>query len=306
MEAGMTKPLNIVVKEIKMLLSEGGFSARVRDIKMMVQHVTGYGEEAFITKPDAPVTADQQDALFKMVDRRKAGEPVTRILGVREFWGLEFYVTPNVLDPRPDTETLVEAALKFARGHQKNQPDAARPRACAHGDKKIRILDLGTGTGCIPIALLSELPNATAVAVDVSAAALAVARRNADKNGVGDRIEFIQSDWFDNLEGREFDLIVSNPPYISDAVIPNLDVEVKNHDPILALSGGDDGLECYKKIISGLKIKLNGGNRAFLEIGFDQLESITRLVDDSNLRLCDSYCDLAGNPRVVEICSGDK
>lgn len=261
---------------------------------MIIEHVTGDGAEVFITAPDTPVSEAYQKQIKEIVERYLKGEPLTRIMGVREFWGLEFDVTSDVLDPRPDTETLIEAALKWIKAQNK---------------ENIRILDLGTGTGCIPISLLSELPHGTAVAVDKSTEALNVACQNAEKHNVSDRTKFVQGDWFDGLEGQEFDLIVSNPPYISDSVIQNLDDSVKNHDPFMALSGGESGLECYKKIIFGLRTYLNEQNRAFLEIGFDQLESVTRLVDDSNLWLVQSFKDLGGNDRVVEIAkrpSGDK
>ena len=290
---------------------------------MIIEHVTGHGAEVFITAPDTPVSEEQQKQIETIVARHLKGEPLTRIIGVREFWGLEFAVTLDVLDPRPDTETLIEAALKWSkeRTNQASHPseswdltsikqeDPKSSLGCVKIKKKLRILDLGTGTGCIPISLLSELSHATAVAVDKSIRALNVARRNAEIHNVSDRIKFVQGDWFDGIEEQEFDLIVSNPPYISDSVIQNLDDSVKNHDPFMALSGGESGLECYKKIIFGLRTYLNEQNRAFLEIGFDQLESVTRLVDDSNLWLVQSIKDLGGNDRVVEIAkrpSGDK
>ena len=260
-----------------------------QEAKMIIEHVTGLTESDFISKPDTSINDAQRKQIDNIIERRVAGEPLTRILGIREFWGLEFEVTPDVLDPRPDTETLVEAVLK------KTQKDPS-----------LKILDLGTGTGCIPISLLTELPQASGVAADVSEKALEVARRNAEKNGVLDRMEFIQSDWFENLGGQQFDLIVSNPPYISDQVIPNLDDEVKNHDPILALSGGESGLDCYKIIFSQLNDYLLPEARAFFEIGFDQLSSITRLAGDSHLRLVAAYKDLGGHDRVVEIMRGDK
>lgn len=300
--------INEKAKQIKRFLGSEGFSVPARDIKHMIQAVTGHDEADMITNPDAPITVEQEKQLDEIAARYKAGEPLTRILGVREFWGLEFEVTPDTLDPRPDTETLVEAALAYLKAHPKNQPSTSHPAACGHGDFKI--LDMGTGTGCILIALLSELPNAVGVAADISPKALEVARRNAQKydkqHKMSSRIDFVESDWMGALQGEQFDLIVSNPPYIVESVIDDLDVEVKNHDPILALSGGDDGLDCYKKIIFDLKKHLNSQNRAFLEIGFDQLKTVTGIVEESNLCVCDSYADLSGIPRVVEISNGDK
>lgn len=261
------------------------------EAKRLIEGVTGLQSFDFITQPEKLIPQDQLKLVDEYASRRLAGEPLSKILGIKEFWGLEFIVNEHVLDPRPDTETLIETVLKWV-GARKSEP--------------LKILDLGTGTGCIPITLLTELPNAVAVAVDISEEALNIARQNADKHNLSNRITFVQGNWFDGLEGQYFDIITSNPPYIPNPDIESLSLEVKNHDPILALAGGDSGLECYKIIISSLKIFLNGENKAFLEIGFGQLESLSRLVDDSNLFLCDSKADLAGIPRVVEISCGDK
>jgi len=188
--------------------------------------------------------------------RRLAGEPLSKILGLKEFWGLEFQVNEYVLDPRPDTETLIEAVLDYVGGRK---------------SETLKILDLGTGTGCVPISLLSELPNATAMAIDISDEALDVARQNVqkhnDQHDISDRIEFRKGSWFEGLEGQNFDIITSNPPYIPDSDIENLSKEVKNHDPVLALSGGDSGLEAYNKIFSSLNNHLKSDGRAFFEIG---------------------------------------
>lgn len=271
-------------------LEQAGVDSLRRDARFLMQQATGLDEADFIASPDKEVAQDICDEIERYIKKRVAGEPVSRIFGAREFWGLEFEVTPDTLDPRPDTETLIEAVL--ASVEDKKAP--------------LRIVDLGTGTGCILIALLSELPNATGVAVDVSAQALEVAKRNAERHGLSDRLETVQGSWMEPLEGQVFDLIVSNPPYIPAGDIEGLSSEVKNHDPVLALSGGKNGLECYKKIFSQIKNHLNGQNRAFLEIGFDQLESVTRLAEESNLCVCDSTPDIAGIPRVVDITRGDK
>lgn len=277
----------------KKKLANAGIDRPDLDAKLLIQNVTGLSEVDFITNRDKGLSEAQIKQIDTYVRRRIKGEPVSKILGVREFWGLEFTVTEDTLSPRPDTETLIEMALRWV--------DAEGLRR-----SPLKILDLGTGTGCIPIALLSELSNATAIGVDISEKALLTAQRNAEKHKMSNRIKFVQGDWFEGIEDESFDLIVSNPPYISESDIKNLSVEVKNHDPILALSGGNDGLDCYKKILFQLKNKLNGKNRAFLEMGFGQLEDLARLVDESNLLLCDSKADIAGIPRVVEISCGDK
>jgi len=285
--------LETCYKNIRTQLKQANIENAAHEARYLISYYAGIDQSNFISDKDLIINKEALQAIEMALERRIAGEPLTRILGVREFWGLEFEVTPDTLDPRPDTETLIEAALKWVE-------------KAGLTDKPIRILDMGTGTGCIPISMLSELPHATAIATDISPKALDVARKNAEKNKMSRRIEFIESDWMSALQGEQFDLILSNPPYISESVINDLSVEVKNHDPILALSGGEDGLECYKKIIFDLKNHLNQHNRAFLEIGFDQLESLKGLVEESGLCLSDSYADISGIPRVVEISNGDK
>lgn len=263
------------------------------EARRIITHVLGLGEDVLITNPNDTIDEKNQARINQMAERCQAGEPLSKIIGLTEFWGLPFHVTEDTLDPRADTETLIEAVLDYCC-----QNDLT--------DKPIKILDLGTGTGCILISLLSELPKATGVGVDISDAALAVAQKNAVLNELENRIQFIKSDWCAGINLAEYDIIVSNPPYIRDEVIPNLDENVKNHDPILALSGGKSGLESYEKILFSIKNEKNVTARIFFEIGFDQQNDLVRLVDDSNLLVCDSRTDLGGNPRVVEIIRGDK
>ncbi len=284
-----------VTRRIYAALAAAGMDTAMLDARLLVTRGAGLSMADLITGGAAPLTTQQIEIIEKMVSRRTAGEPVSRILGEREFWSLSFAVTPDTLDPRPDTETLVEAALKAIRA--KTQSPA----------ENVRTLDLGTGSGCILIALLTELPHAIGVAVDINPGALAVARANAVRHGVEDRINFRHGSWFDAIEESEsFDLIVSNPPYIPDADIESLSREVRNHDPILALSGGTDGLNAYKIILDGLKKHLVCGGRALFEIGQGQEKDLARLVDNSTIRLCDSYYDLGGILRVVEMSHGEK
>lgn len=220
--------------------------------------------------------------LFALVERRVSGEPLSRILGTREFWGLPFELSPDTLDPRPDTETLIEAALERYKG--------TPPR---------RILDIGTGSGCILITLLHEFLESNGVGTDLSAGAIAMAECNAGINGVLDRATFVQTCWTGGIEGP-FDLIVSNPPYIPTQVIPNLSPEVKNHDPILALDGGGDGLEAYRVIIPEIKSLLAPGGRVFFEVGYDQAAQVARLVAEYGATPDRIIPDMTGNQRVVE------
>ncbi len=230
------------------------------------------------------------DAIEQAIARRKTGEPLSRILGTREFWGLDFKVTSDVLDPRPDTEILVEQALRWAKQTQK---------------KTLRILDLGCGSGCIVISLLKELPDATACAIDISQAALDVAQHNASMHGVDSKITFVASNWLERVEGV-FDLVVSNPPYIRTGVMNDLAESVRCFDPVLALDGGLGGLDAYEKILFSLKRILDCDGRAFLEIGFDQGADISRLVEKSGANLMCIHKDFGGHFRVAEITAGEK
>ena len=227
-----------------------------------------------------PEGADRLEAAAR---RRLSGEPVARILGAWEFWGLPFRLSPETLVPRPDTETLVEATLASI-------PDHAAP---------VRILDLGTGSGCILVALLSALPNATGIGLDRSWGALRTARANARDNGVADRAGFVAGDWCEAL-GAPYDRVVSNPPYIARAKIAGLDREVREHDPHAALDGGDDGLGAYRRIIDAARRGLLGpGGSLHLEIGYDQAEAVTALGAKASLRSGGIVRDLAGHARVV-------
>ncbi|BBK30712.1 release factor glutamine methyltransferase [Stella humosa] len=215
--------------------------------------------------------------------RRVAREPLSRILGRREFWSLPFGLGPDALDPRPDTETLVEAVLMRL---------SDRGRAW-------RILDLGTGSGCIALALLSELPAAVAVGVDRSPAACGIARDNAHALGLGGRFHPMVADWGSALGPGGFDLVVSNPPYIPSADIAGLEPEVARHDPLAALDGGADGLSAYRRIVPDLPRLLAPGGLAGLEIGLDQAASVGALLAAAGLGPVALVADLAGHDRCL-------
>jgi release factor glutamine methyltransferase len=221
-----------------------------------------------------------QDALA----RRIAHEPVYRILGHRAFYGLDLRLSPATLEPRPDTEALVDLCLPFLRGR------------VAAGN--CRILDLGTGTGAIALALLSQIPEATAVGTDISAQALETAAANADINGMKDRFDPIVSDWFSAIEGQ-FSLIVSNPPYIPTEDIGMLAPEVRDHDPAKALDGGTDGLNAYRRIAAGAAGHLEAGGRVAVEVGFDQRRAVSAIFEASGLAPIESARDLCGHERAL-------
>ena len=243
------------------------------DARYILKQRAGINHADLITGADKDIAADTVDLIEEDLKVIRAHTPISRLYGTREFWGMEFELNEATLDPRPDTETLIEAVLN----RYKNSPP---PKT---------ILDLGTGTGCILIALLTEFPDAQGLGVDMSETALQAAKRNAKHNGVEQRARFAQSDWAENID-ESFDLVVSNPPYICESVVPNLDESVKKHDPILALDGGKDGLQAYKIIFSYLKQLLNEGGRAFFEIGYDQEKSTTRLGTESRLSARINIC----------------
>ncbi len=240
-----------------------------------------------IRTPDTRLSPAQEQRLALFTQRRLAHEPVSRILGRRAFWSLDLEVTPAVLDPRPETELLVETALDYVRR-------AGRDR------HPLTILDLGTGSGAILIALLRELPSAFGIGVDASVGALLVARRNAERHAVGHRARFLTGNWADAI-GSKVDLIVSNPPYLTTAEIDGVAPEVRDYDPRAALDGGADGLEAYRAVVAAWQ-RL-GQPAMLLEIGAAQAVQVSEIIQevcyinskpDIGLRR-----DLAGLPRIV-------
>ena len=274
---------------LKDIYEELSSSMPEHDARYVIEKRAGLSHTEIIANPDRDI---DETAILEDLERHHNGEPLSRIYNEREFYGLSFKLSPETLDPRPDTETLIDAVLERYKD--------SSPKT---------ILDLGTGTGCILITLLKHFPDAKGVGVDLSEDALETAQTNAKTHKVDDRATFIQSNWTESIH-ESFDLVVSNPPYIDEKAIQNLDESVKNHDPILALQGGKDGLQAYREIFSNLFSLLNEGGRAFFEIGFDQEKSTRRLVVESRLLLESAYADLAGHIRVIEVVpgktSGDK
>lgn len=281
--------LSALYRQAKEHLQNADIETAALDARLIIQHVLGLDQASFMVQQDLGVAVGKQAEIERLVSRRAAGEPVSKILGYKEFYGRDFKVTADTLDPRPETEILIEQALKWASGQR--QP--------------IHLIDLGTGTGCIPITLLKELPEATAVAVDISEAALKIAEENAKTHNVADRIQFVRSNWTSDIN-ESFDLVVSNPPYIPESDIESLQKEVKNHDPILALEGGKDGLDPYRIIFSQLKTILKPDGAAFFEFGYAQGPNLERLIERAHFSLVGITPDIAGIPRVVEISIGEK
>ena len=273
---------------IRKALKEGGVDNPDMVARDFIKRAVDVADIDIIISSEREIYSGKAQEVNDCLKRHLDGEPVSRIFGAREFWGIPLKITPDVLDPRQDTETIIDAAIRRFIG-----------------DPPGTVLDLGTGSGCIIIALLTEWPKARGVAVDVCEKALAVAAGNAKALDMDGRIKFVQSSWGESVKGK-YDVIVSNPPYITNQEMTNLPPEVKNYDPILALCGGDDGLDCYRVIVTEIKKLLKKGGAAFLEVGFSQADGVARLVEDSGLFVKAVYPDMAGIPRVVEISFGEK
>ena len=252
------------------------------EARLLMGYALGLSRETVFGHADRPVTPGQAKRFESAIRRRVSREPAARILGCREFWSLPFRVTAATLIPRPETETVIEAALEAAGG---------RARA-------IDILDLGTGTGCLLLALLSELADARGLGVDASAAALKVAAANASALGLSDRARFRLGDWAEGLRQR-FDLIVANPPYIRADEIGGLEPEVSRFEPILALSGGSDGLGCYRAMAADFRRVMAPGARIVLEIGEGQGDGVRAILGAQGLEVTDRRADLSGIPRCL-------
>ncbi|KQT46669.1 protein-(glutamine-N5) methyltransferase, release factor-specific [Methylobacterium sp. Leaf456] len=282
-----TLPRAEALRQLTQAFSAAGLANPRGDARFLTEHALGLSSSELILQGRHLLGETGARALGEAAGRRLAGEPVARIIGAWEFWGLPFRLSPETLVPRPDTETLVEASLRLF-------PEPARP---------LRLVDLGTGSGCILVALLHERTHAFGIGLDSSRDALATARENARANGVGARAAFLHGSWLDALAGP-FDLIVSNPPYIAADVIPILDAEVREHDPMAALDGGPDGLDAYRAIFSEVARRpglLAPGGALAVEIGYDQAEAVTALGVEAGFAEVTLARDLAGHPRVVTL-----
>jgi len=278
----------ITIRSAKRLLTEQFRSAGLpfpdNDALELVMAVTDLDASELILKETEFISPDRFERLSHYTRCRLLGEPVDHILGWREFYGRKFHINRDVLSPRDDTTVLIERALTAMK-------DIDAPR----------ILDLGTGSGAILITLLAERPDASAIGIDISQAALNVAAKNAQKLGVDSRATWLRGDWFTPLDDHmaPFDIIVSNPPYIDADAMQQLEVEVKDYDPHMALYGGTDGLEAYRQILRLAATWLAPKGWIGLEIGFDQDRPVRELLRTLNFRAIESYKDLGGRDRVV-------
>ena len=267
--------------------SQAGIDSPRLDARVLVGHVLGIDPSMLFARSDMEIDDDQYNRIEAFAQRRLAREPVARIVGSREFWSMNFDVTPDVLDPRADTETLVSAIVAL-------RPSFPGP---------VRILDLGTGTGCILLAILSAWPEASGVGVDISPQAVDVAANNATRLGFANRATFRTGSWCEGLT-ETFDIVVSNPPYISTDDFLRLQPDVKNFDPPTALKGGADGLDAYRVLLPAARKVLKSGGKIGLEFGSGQEKAVTKLALENGFGNAAEYRDLAGIVRCVVAGAG--
>jgi release factor glutamine methyltransferase len=268
------------VSELTAAFSDMSFDTPRLDARILVGHAVKLEPSLLFARADQVLTDEESALVRAFAARRQQHEPVSRITGHRGFWGLDFLLSSETLDPRPDTETVVEAVIK-------NNTLLAP-----------RILDLGTGSGCILLALLNDLPQAAGLGVDLQAGAVAAASANAARLGLDGRATFQCGDWCDGLDAQ-FDIVVSNPPYIAEHEMAHLSPSVTRFDPHAALVGGDDGLAAYRALIPGAMTCLAPQGRLYLEIGAGQAPAVGELLAAAGFKQSTEYRDLAGNIRCL-------
>ena len=274
-----------ILRPLSAVLQQAGIASATSDARCMLGLVLGRDDPVLPHEIIGIWRPDHYHQLEAYCKRRRAGEPISRMRGWREFWSMRFDVSPATLDPRPDSETLVAAATRWARHH--------RPAA--------RILDLGTGTGCLLLACLAELPHASGIGIDISLDAVKVAAANAARHGLGGCVQFCHADFVADLAMHgQFDLILSNPPYIPSSDVDMLDADVRHFDPLVALDGGVDGLDCWRILCPQMATLLTDRGAAFVEIGAGQGKAVGMLGAASKLRVVNSFADLSGQERCLQ------
>ena len=274
--------LPVLLREVARLLSTANIENAAGEARLLVAHATGLTRTDLVAQPDKKISPETATLLAALVERRMAREPMSHLIGRRGFWTLEFAVGPAVLDPRPDSETLVEAALD-------QFPDKLTAMS---------VLDLGTGSGCLLLSVLSERPSAWGMGIDLSSDALAVAARNAADAELGGRARFLCGNWGQAIAGS-FDLILCNPPYIQSGEIEGLAPEVANFEPYLALDGGISGYDAYREVGPEIARLLAPDGAAVVEAGAGQMSEIARLFSASALRVQEVRKDLGGIERAA-------
>ena len=281
-QESMSESIAEALRRASQALDRAGVAEARREASSLLSHLLGKDRTFLISHAEQQLSDSDVRKLADAIVRRAAGEPSQYITGVQDFYGRSFRVTRDVLIPRPETELLIEAALELIKANAS-------------------ICDVGTGSGCIAVTLLCERADARAVALDVSEAALRIARENAREQSVEDRIELMVSDCFDELDAtkQQFDLIVTNPPYVAAAALPGLQREVRDYEPLVALSPGSDGLSVIRRLLTDAAAFIRGHGHLVMEIGFDQGETVSALVDPALWTLKHILPDLQGIPRIV-------
>ena len=290
-------------------LNKIGINSSQLEARILLRHVINTPLQYLLIKLDEQLNQSEIEAFEKLLERRLKHEPIAYIIGVKEFYSREFIVNKHVLIPRGDTELLVDivvALVKRCHYRESRNPVNHYMDPYLRGydteglqTNNIQILELGTGSGCIAISLLCELPNANVIATDISLDAIEVARNNALKHHVTDHIQIIHSNWFENIENQKFDFIVSNPPYISNTEKSEMAIETINYEPHLALFAEENGLQSYKTIAENAKKFLKQNGKLALEIGFKQKETVMQIFLDQGYNIESVYKDLQGYSRVI-------
>ncbi|UCF09496.1 MAG: peptide chain release factor N(5)-glutamine methyltransferase [Candidatus Bipolaricaulota bacterium] len=259
----------------------GGIVQPRLEAEILLAHSLDVDRLHLYLAPDKPLSSDERERYRALIQRRRSGEPLQHLTGEVSFFGLRFRVGSDALIPRAETEELVDHALRLA------------PR-----DRPVRCLDLGTGSGVVAVTLARFLPLSSVTAVDISRPALELARANATLHRVDDRIDFVESDWFEHVSGT-FDLITSNPPYVPSGEIPELATEIRDHEPRAAVDGGEDGLDALRTLVAGLSHHLEHGGHVLLEVGHNQARHVASLLEEGGLASTDVRRDVSGKDRFV-------
>ncbi|HJD64972.1 MAG TPA: bifunctional peptide chain release factor N(5)-glutamine methyltransferase PrmC/tRNA (guanosine(46)-N7)-methyltransferase TrmB [Rickettsia endosymbiont of Diachasma alloeum] len=293
-------------------LNKVGIKSPQLEARILLQHAINKPHEYLVANPEKQLNQLEIETFEKALERRLKHEPIAYILGIKEFYSSEFIVNKHVLIPRSDTELLVEVCIKSSlRATARSvaisgiPPEIASstPTVSSRNDEYTRILELGTGSGCIAISLLLELPNSQVTATDISFDAIEVARSNAIKHNVADRLKIIHSNWFENVEKRKFDLIISNPPYISETEKSEMAIETINYEPYIALFAEEDGLQSYRIIAENAKKFLKQNGKIILELGYKQAKQVSQIFLDHGYIIDNIHQDLQSHNRVIEISS---
>lgn len=273
-----------IFKSAILLLKQNHIDTPELDARILLEYAANITKETIFFNNELEISPEIIAAYKNLIEQRIKNEPVAKIIGKKSFWKSDFFVNCHTLDPRPDSEIIIETSLKLL----------------SHKNDTLNFLDLGTGSGCLILSLLQEFPNAKGIAVDISKEALEVAKKNAIALGLENRITLLQGNWADEIKDK-FDLIVTNPPYIPRADILNLAAEVREYDPLLALDGGDDGLDPYRYLAKQLKEILKANACAILEFGYDQGDKVKEILINNNYSVKEMLFDLSGNQRAIRV-----